>query len=115
MSGKFELTNFAKVTDYLKKQGLRSDDFLVVHSSFSSLKKFGLSPAEMNDILLQTLGPKGKLAMPAIPIYPNELEKNGVPEAELVGRRYKAWTYAAQLAGRLCLIKCPLALSKLNL
>lgn len=96
-----QTADFDKVLDYLKEQEVRQGDILVVHSSFSALKKFGLSPAEIIDKLLKFVGQEGTLAMPGIPIFPDQLIEGGLPEAELIQQKYiydvnstKIWTGA---------------------
>lgn len=93
--------NIEKILDHLKSQGLKEGDILVVHSSFSALKKFGLSPSEIVDQLLKIIGESGTLAMPAIAIYPNELMEKQMKEDELLKQKYiydvqstKIWTGA---------------------
>lgn len=80
--------DFTQILKAIKNAGLKNGDILIVHSSFSNLKKFGLTPTQINDLLLQELGEKGTLAMPAIQIYPNEVEKPAISEEELLNQRY---------------------------
>lgn len=53
----------------IKRMGVSNGDILIVHSNFSALKRFGLSPREMIDLLLAVIGPEGTLVMPAIPVF----------------------------------------------
>lgn len=93
--------DFDKILNHLTEQGLKQGDILVVHSSFSAIKKFGLPPAEVVQKFLDLLGPEGTLVMPAFPIYPNRLMDEKMSEAELVKQKYvydmnsdKIWTGA---------------------
>lgn len=45
--------------------GITKGDVLYVHSSFSRLKRFGISAEELLDILLEWVGPEGTIAMPS--------------------------------------------------
>ena len=72
-----KISNFNEILTFLKKK-LKPDDILIVHSSFSELKKFNISPGKMVDKLLNLLGPNGTLAMPAIPIYPNKFNSGPI-------------------------------------
>lgn len=80
--------DFNKILDHLTQQGLKSGDILVVHAAFSALKKFELPPLEVIQKLLDILGPEGTLAMPGIPIYPNQLLEKEMPEKELIQQKY---------------------------
>ena len=91
--------NFSNILNYIKSKGLKKDDILIVHSSFSELKKFNLSPSEIIDELLGLCGSKGTLAMPAMAIYPNKLPNSNITDAELINKKYtydvdstKIWT-----------------------
>jgi aminoglycoside 3-N-acetyltransferase len=55
----------------LSSLGIKLGDTLIVHSSYSELKRFGMSPDQIIDSLLQLIGSEGTLIMPAIPIFRN--------------------------------------------
>jgi len=93
--------DFNKILNHLTEQGLKRGDILLIHASFSAIKKFGLSPSEVVQKLLDLLGPEGTLVMPAFPIYPDQLLGKKLSEAELVKQKYvydvnsdKIWTGA---------------------
>ncbi len=67
-----KVNRFAEVTDALGELGATSGRLLVVHSGYGALKPAGASPAEIVDGLLGLVGPKGTLAVPAIPYYEGE-------------------------------------------
>jgi aminoglycoside 3-N-acetyltransferase len=80
--------SFQKVIAHLERAGLRQGDILVIHSSFSSLKKFKLSPVQLIEQFLEYLGEDGTLAMPGIPVYPNELQEEQPSDEEMESTRY---------------------------
>jgi len=49
--------------------GVRHGDTLIVHSAFSELKRFNMTPDEVIDLLLKAIGVEGNLIMPAIPLF----------------------------------------------
>jgi aminoglycoside 3-N-acetyltransferase len=53
----------------LSSLGVKLGDTLIVHSSYLELKRFGMSPDQIIDRLLQLIGSEGTLIMPAIPIF----------------------------------------------
>ena len=60
------VSDFNKVLDYLRSQGIGKGSLLVVHSSYSALEPTGLTANQIIDTLLDLVGPEGTLAMPAI-------------------------------------------------
>lgn len=83
-----EAADFGRILDRLAADGLVRGDILLVHGSFGALRPYGLSPDAVIDRLLDAVGPEGTLAMPAIPIYPNELAKAPLDETTLRQQRY---------------------------
>lgn len=53
----------------LNTLGIAKGDILMVHSAFAALGPNAMTPAEMNDALLETIGEQGTLLMPAF-TYP---------------------------------------------
>ena len=67
---------------------LKQVTLLFIHSSFSELKVFGLNPDQLLDSILNFIGEESTLVIPAIQIYPNELTKTELSEADLMAARY---------------------------
>ena len=61
-----------QVLDELARHRIGNGALLVVHSSYSELKKTGLSPQEVISKLRDLIGPTGTLAMPVIRRYPED-------------------------------------------
>lgn len=61
------------IKNELIKLGVKEGDTLVIHSSFQPLKSTGLSPSEIVDDLLSIVGNDGTLAMPAMPLFRNDV------------------------------------------
>lgn len=80
--------DFNQLVDTLVKQLQPGQDVVIVHSAFSALKQYGLSADEMLQRLLEALGADVTIAMPAIPIYPNEISKTSLSETELIAALY---------------------------
>lgn len=55
--------------EYLNEVGICKGDIVIVHSSMSRLKIFGIGPDEIIRILLDQIGPSGTLVMPVMPVY----------------------------------------------
>jgi len=68
--------DFSKIEDWLREQGVKEGDLLIVHSSYDQLECTGLSPEAIVDRLLAFLGPTGTLCMPVIRKF------KGEPKAE---------------------------------
>ena len=64
--------DFSKITDYLRKNGVKTNDIMVIHSSFGALKGTGLSAEEIIDQLYSLVNEEGTLAMPAIRTFVEE-------------------------------------------
>jgi aminoglycoside 3-N-acetyltransferase len=62
-------TTSSKIVEYLSSQGIGNGSLLILHSSFSALNAENEKPDQVIDRLLRLLGPKGTLAMPAIPYF----------------------------------------------
>ena len=65
-------SDFGKILQFLAKTGIKQEDIIVLHSSYASVANTGLSAEEIIDKLLDLVGPKGTLAMPAIRQFPEE-------------------------------------------
>lgn len=63
---------FELIAAQLLKLGVRKGGIAIIHSSSKAIKPTGLTPAEVCEKLLDLMGPKGTLAMPAFPIYRGE-------------------------------------------
>ena len=63
---------FSRVTDALDKLNVGRKEIVIVHSSMSALATTGLTPKEICHRLINFIGPDGTLAMPAMPLYPEE-------------------------------------------
>lgn len=61
-----------KIWKQLSDWGVCDGNILIVHSSMGNLKGIGLSPDQIIAKLQSLIGPKGTLAMPAIPYFPEE-------------------------------------------
>ena len=55
----------ADLQEKLQELGLKSGDLLMVHSSISAIGPSEMTPADINDCFLETLGSEGTLLMPA--------------------------------------------------
>lgn len=69
---KKESINFDKILSYLKKNGVKKDDIMVIHSSFDALKGSGLSAEQVIEKLYELVNEGGTLAMPAIRSFDEE-------------------------------------------
>jgi aminoglycoside 3-N-acetyltransferase len=58
-----------KIMEYLSSQGIGDKSLLIVHSRFNALNAENEKPDQVVDQLLKLLGPRGTLAMPAIPHF----------------------------------------------
>ena len=56
----------------MRGRGIRNGQILIVHSSYDLLEYSGLSPEEINSKLIDLVGTKGTLVMPAIRKYKEE-------------------------------------------
>lgn len=66
--------DFDKIVSYLRENGVRKDDIMVIHSSFNALTGSGLSAEQVIEKLYELVNEGGSLAMPAIRSF--EEEKN---------------------------------------
>lgn len=64
--------HFEKITNYLQTNGVRKDDIMLIHSSYSALSGTGLSAEEVIDRLYALVDSGGSLAMPAIRMFTEE-------------------------------------------
>lgn len=64
--------NFEKIISYLKDAGVKNGSLLILHSSYASLEKTGLSPDEIIDKLKDLIGETGTLCMPVIRKFKEE-------------------------------------------
>lgn len=64
--------DFEKILDLLKNDGIKKDDFLIIHSSYDALERTELSPEEINQKLIDFVGIEGTIAMPIIRKYKEE-------------------------------------------
>jgi aminoglycoside N3'-acetyltransferase len=54
--------------------GICEGDTIIVHSAFGELKRFGVTPDEVLDYLINAVGESGNIIMPAIPILKDQPE-----------------------------------------
>lgn len=72
-------TDFGKILAWLKQQGIRESHTVLVHSAYEPLKSTGLTPEDIVQKLLDTVGETGTVCMPAIPILPKpKLLRDGI-------------------------------------
>ncbi len=64
--------DFQKIIDWLKSNGVKNGSLLVIHSSYEALESTGLEPEAIVEKLLELVGERGTLAMPAIRNYKGE-------------------------------------------
>ena len=64
--------DFDKVIEFLRENGVRKDDIMVIHSSYGALGGTGLSAEEVIDKLYALVDNGGTLAMPAIRSFEEE-------------------------------------------
>jgi len=63
--------DFTDVVKHIEKQCIDKGDSIILHSSFGSLKKFGMSPEQVIAAFIHMLGESGTLSMPAMPVIRN--------------------------------------------
>jgi aminoglycoside 3-N-acetyltransferase len=68
--------NFDDILQELRKQGVQKGDILIVHSAYSALKAYKLSPEQIVEKLFSLVGDQGTLAMPVIRKYPEEPDES---------------------------------------
>lgn len=66
--------DFTKITDYLRRNGIKKDDIMIIHSSYGAIKGTGLSAEDVIDRLYALVDEGGSLAMPAIRTFVEEAE-----------------------------------------
>ena len=66
--------DFNKIIDYIKKQGVRKDGIMIIHSSYGALRGTKLSPEEIINELYGVVGDGGSIAMPAIRSFDEEYQ-----------------------------------------
>lgn len=64
--------DFDKIVAYLRDNGVKKDDIMVIHSSFNALNGSGLSAEQVIDKLYELVNEGGSLAMPAIRSFEEE-------------------------------------------
>lgn len=64
--------DFGKVIDYLRNNGVKKSDIMVIHSSYAALHGTNLSAEEVIDQLYSLVDEGGALAMPAIRSFEEE-------------------------------------------
>lgn len=64
-----EKVDIKELDEFLDKMGVKEGDTLIVHSSMSGIKGFGLSAEEILSYLEKRVGPQGYLVLPAYPDY----------------------------------------------
>lgn len=72
IKGRSEGVNFNRIIDNLADRGVTKGSIVIVHSSYDLLENSGLSPEEINSMLLELVGPEGTLVMPIIRKYKEE-------------------------------------------
>lgn len=64
--------DFDKVIDYLRNNGVKKNDIMIIHSSYGGLSGTGLSPEDVINKLYGLVDGGGALAMPAIRSFDEE-------------------------------------------
>ena len=64
--------DFDKVIEYLRKNGVKKNDIMVIHSSYGALSGIGLSAEDVINKLYTLVDEGGALAMPAIRTFEEE-------------------------------------------
>lgn len=64
--------DFDKVIDYLRNNGVKKNDIMIIHSSYGALSGTGLSPEDVINKLYGLVDGEGALAMPAIRSFDEE-------------------------------------------
>jgi len=70
-SSKYNSINFDDIINFLKNNGINSDDIILVHSSYKELKNSGKSPIEIIEELKKLVS-NGTLVMPSIRKFSND-------------------------------------------
>ena len=82
------VVDFGRILANLKSLGVQSGDLLLVHSAYDSLKNTRLSSAQIVNELIGLVGPAGTLAMPAMPIFRNDVDRSDYLSADISDRVY---------------------------
>lgn len=64
--------DFDKVIDYLRNNGVKKNEIMIIHSSYGALSGTGLSPEDVINKLYGLVDGEGALAMPAIRSFDEE-------------------------------------------
>jgi len=93
--------DFEHIKEALSSLNVRCGGIMIVHSSMTALRFTGLTPTQICEELINFLGPKGTLAMPAFPLFKEEpvgldRMKNNICKQRLVYdvRHTRTWTGA---------------------
>ncbi len=80
--------SWRKIRNAIASCGIEKDDILLVHSAYQSIKGTQLAPVQIVDELLDILGGSGTLAMPAMPIFRNDVPLKDYLTADISDRTY---------------------------
>jgi aminoglycoside 3-N-acetyltransferase len=80
--------SWRKIKEKITSGGVGQGDLLLVHSAFQPLKDTQLSPVQIIDELLDIVGSAGTLAMPAMPIFRNDVALEDYLNADISDRTY---------------------------
>lgn len=84
-----ERLNFEHILAWLKEQGIKKGDLVVVHSSYDALQSTGLSPEEIISKLIDFVGKEGTIAMPVIRRYKGEPKMDDLLKNDNDTKQYK--------------------------
>jgi aminoglycoside 3-N-acetyltransferase len=92
-----EKVDISKLNDLIDKMGVKEGDMLIVHSSMSGIKGFGLSAEEIIKYFQNKIGKNGILLMPTYPEYNSLGKTDSFDEVDNILYEYnvqetKGWT-----------------------
>jgi aminoglycoside 3-N-acetyltransferase len=74
-SGTVTSADFSRIIELLKNSGVGKGSLVIVHSSYDTLKRTGLSADAIIDALLELIGEEGTLVMPVTRMYKEQPRK----------------------------------------
>ena len=83
-----KVVKFDRVIAKIKEMGINDGNLLLVHSSYDVLKCSGLTAEQIVDLLLRLVGPSGTLAMPAMPVFRNDVSREDYLNTDISDRVY---------------------------
>ena len=86
----FKVIPLEDLIQHLRKLGIKNDDLLVVHSSAEGLKRLAANELDILDSMINLVGEKGTVALPAFPNEETLKDQDGIKIYD--PKRSVAWT-----------------------